>query len=246
MKVNVVVSKGIGKKTCEDSVLLGHSVMSECDAEIEVDLPTTICVADGVGGNLGGEIASHFLLNEISKFQESLFCEDVIRRQLLDTNEKLLEYANETDNKQQMATTLTGLFITEEELYYAQSGNTRLYIMQGNYLKQITKDHTTYQWLLDCGNEEAAKLCNRNEIRCCFGGGSEKFINQLVVKSLDNWSNVSTVLLTSDGIHEYKDIDTLEELLISGMSDIDIAKKMSLLATENGSQDDKTTIIIRR
>ena len=69
MKVNVVVSKGIGKKICEDSVLLGHSVMSECDAEIEVDLPTTICVADGVGGNLGGEIASHFFLKEAAARQ---------------------------------------------------------------------------------------------------------------------------------------------------------------------------------
>lgn len=99
---------------------------------------------------------------------------------------------------------------------------------------------------MDCGNEEAANLCNKNEIRCCFGGGSERDINQLVVKTVENWSNVTTILMTSDGIHEYVGIDTLEELLVSGKTDIEIARKMTLLATENGSRDDKTTIIIRR
>lgn len=246
MKVSAVVSKGIGKKTCEDAVLLGHSVMSDCETEIELDFPTMICVADGVGGNLGGELASNFLLNEISKNQHTQFDEEIIRGQMVDFNKKLLEYANETDDKKQMATTLTGLFINETDMCYVQSGNTRLYIMQGKYLKQITKDHTTYQWLIDCGNEEVANSCNKSEIRCCFGGGSERYINQLVVKLVENWFNISTILMTSDGIHEYVDIDTLEELLMSEESDIEIAKKMTLVATENGSQDDKTTIIIRR
>lgn len=246
MKVSVVVAKGIGKITCEDSVLLGHSVMSDCDTEIKLDLPTIVCVADGVGGNLGGELASNFLLSEISKFLKGKYCKEAIKEQLLESNKKLLDYANKTEDKKQMATTLTGLFVTETDLCYAQSGNTRLYILQGNYLKQITKDHTTYQWLMDYGNNEAANMCNKNEIISCFGGGSEKFVNQLTVKTLENLTNVTTMLMTSDGIHEYIDIDTMEALLISGEPDIEIAKKMTLLANENGSQDDKTTIIIRR
>lgn len=246
MKVSVVVSKGIGKNICEDAVLLGDTVLSECELELELELPTTICVADGVGGNLGGEYASRFLLNEISKNQKMQFDEDIIRNQMLDLNRNLLEYANETDDKKQMATTLTGLLISETDMCYVQSGNTRLYIMQGNYLKQVTTDHTTYQWLMDCGKEEAAYLCNKNEIRCCFGGGSERYINQLAVKAIENGTNISTILMTSDGIHEYVDIDTLEELLTSRESDIDIAKKVTLLANANGSKDDKTTIIIRR
>lgn len=244
MRVSVVVSKGLGKKTCEDAVLLGHSVMSDCEIELELDFPTMICVADGVGGNLGGELASNFLLNEIKKIQQQ-FDEKKITGQMLNLNKNLLKYANETDDKKQMATTLTGLFINETDMCYVQSGNTRLYIMQGNYLKQLTKDHTTYQWLMDCGNEEAANSCNKSEIRCCFGGGNERYINQLDVKSVENWFNISTILMTSDGIHEYIDIDTLEELLVSGEQDIDVARKITLLAIENGSKDDKTIIIIR-
>ena len=246
MKVSVVVSKGIGKKSCEDAVLLGDTVLSECELELELGLPTTICVADGVGGNLGGELASSFVLNEIKEKQYIEIDETNLKHYLLNLNNNLLEYANTTEDKKHMATTLTGVFADEIDMYYAQSGNTRLYIMQGKYLKQITKEHTTYQWLLDHGNEAAANLCNRNEIRCCFGGGNARYINELEVKKVENWSGISTLLMTSDGIHEYVDIDTLEEQLISDKSDIEIAKQLISLATQNGSCDDKSIIVIRR
>ena len=246
MKVSVVVSRGVGKAKCEDAVLLSDSVISECDIEAELENPASICVADGVGGNLGGELASRFLLEKIANIQNVDYKEELLNEILIKLNKELLAYAAENEYKEQMATTLTGLFIDKDKMFYAQSGNTRLYVMQGNYLKQITKDHTTYQWLMDCDNEEAAEFCNKNEIRCCFGGGSEKYLQQLLVKPIENHSNVSTMLLTSDGIHEYVDIDILEELLISGESDLDIVKTMSRFAEENGSKDDKTAIIIRR
>lgn len=246
MKVSVVVSRGVGKAKCEDAVLLSDSVISDCDMETELETPSVICVADGVGGNLGGEFASRFLLGKIANLQNVDYTEDVLNDALIKINKELLTYADETEDKKQMATTLTGLFIGKDKMFYAQSGNTRLYVMQGNYLKQITKDHTTYQWLMDCGNEEAAESCNKNEIRCCFGGGTEKYLGQLLVKSIENYSNVSTMLLTSDGIHEYVDIDTLEELLTSGDSDLDIVREMCQIAEDNGSKDDRTAVLIRR
>lgn len=246
MKVSVVVSRGVGKSKCEDAVLVSDSVISDCDFEGELKTPSAICVADGVGGNLGGELASRFLLEKIANLQNVDYTEEVLNEILLKFNKELLAYAEETEDKKQMATTLTGLFIDKEKMFYAQSGNTRLYVMQGNYLKQITKDHTTYQWLMDCGNEEAAESCNKNEIRCCFGGGSEKYLGQLLVKSIENHSNISTMLLTSDGIHEYVGIDILEELLASGNSDLDIIEEMCRIAEANGSKDDRTAVLIRR
>lgn len=246
MKVSVVVSRGVGKAKCEDTVLLSDSVMFDCDMETELEIPSVICVADGVGSNLGGELASRFLLGEIANLQNIDYTEDVLNEVLIKINKDLLSYADATEDKKQMATTLTGLFIGKDKMLYAQSGNTRLYVMQGKYLKQITKDHTTYQWLMDCGNEEAVESCNKNEIRCCFGGGTEKYLGQLLVKSIENYSNVSTMLLTSDGIHEYVDIDTLEELLTSGACDLDIVKELCRIAEDNGSKDDRTAVLIRR
>ena len=51
-------------------------------------------------------------------------------------------------------------------------GNSRIYSLQGNFLKQVTEDQTTYQWLMATGNIEAAEHCNKSEIRGAFGGGA--------------------------------------------------------------------------
>lgn len=246
MKVSAVVLKGNNKKICEDCVLIGETII--CDCEIQMDLSETcmVCVADGVGGNSGGEVASRFILSRLSKYQILNCGEEIIKRNLIDLNNELLNYAESTNDKKRMATTFTGLFCDVDDMYFVQSGNSRLYIMQGNYLKQITKDQTTYQWLKDCGNDEAAEICNKNEIRGCFGGGNAEYIEPLVVKKIENSLNISTIILTSDGIHEYVDIDAMEELLASGQGDIEILRRMTMIAMENGSQDDITAIVVRR
>lgn len=246
MKVSVVVAKGKDKKACEDSALLGKSVIYDSEIQLELNVPTVICVADGVGGNLGGELASRFLLEKLSECNTIEYNEESIQALLCDMNAELLSYAACTEDKKQMATTLTGLIFNETDLFYAQSGNSRLYIMQGNYLKQVTKDQTTYQWLKDCGNDEAAESCNKNEIRGCFGGGDSAYVASLVVKRIENGVNATTFLLTSDGIHEFVDIDTMESLLTKGADDLEIVKKLVSLAIENGSRDDMTAVIIRR
>jgi protein phosphatase len=71
-----------------------------------------------------------------------------------------------------MATTLTGFYFNDGQYKIVHVGNTRAYVKQGKYLKQITSDHTTYNWLLNSGQIEAAAKCNRSEITNCFGGES--------------------------------------------------------------------------
>ena len=53
--------------------------------------------------------------------------------------------------------------------YLFHVGNTRVYGLQGNYLKQLTEDQTTYQWLLNIGQIEAARSVIRMQITQLFG-----------------------------------------------------------------------------
>ena len=64
-------------------------------------------------------------------------------------------------DKSEMATTLTCVVATKDGYYLIHAGNTRLYVMQGSYLKQLTVDHTTYNWLVACGQYEVAKVCRK-------------------------------------------------------------------------------------
>ena len=85
-------------------------------------------------------------------------------------NKDLLYYASSSSGKENMATTLTGLIMTSDSGYLFHVGNTRVYGLQGNYLKQLTEDQTTYQWLLNIGQIDAAEKCSKNEITHCLGG----------------------------------------------------------------------------
>ena len=74
---------------------------------------------------------------------------------------------------------------------------------------------------MECEQEDAANVCNKNEIRCCFGGRSENYIYQLEVKGLDDWTNSEDVQIRSLVIlEEFKSMSSIginKRSLKSGM-----------------------------
>lgn len=86
-------------------------------------------------------------------------------------------------------------------------GNTRAYVLQGRYLKQLTVDHTVYNKLLKMGRIDEASQCNKNEIPNCLGGKDASLASALSVTPLQTFS---LLLLTSDGVHDFVSIDELE------------------------------------
>ena len=140
-----------------------------------------------------------------------------------------------------MATTLTGLCVKDGVMKLFHIGNTRIYAMQGHYLKQLTSDHTVYNWLKSLGRLEEAEACNKNEITSCFGGGDEKLLQKLQIQSV---SAVKTLLITSDGIHEYVSIDDLENILNSDIPNEEKCTAMQEAAQNAGSTDDMTAVLI--
>ena len=135
--------------------------------------------------------------------------------------------------------------MTFDSSYLFHVGNTRIYGLQGSYLKQLTEDQTTYQWLLNIGQIEAAEKCNKNEITNCLGGGNAQYGSGVCVKENSALSSYKRILLTSDGIHEYVSIDDLEDFMYGNISEITM-KGLLDKANKNGSSDDKTIIVIDR
>ncbi len=120
-------------------------------------------------------------------------------------------------------------------------GNTRAYIKQGKYLKQITSDHTTYNWLRSSGQSEAAEKSNKSEITNCFGGKNPSLLSKLYIADCQEFS---LALLTSDGIHEYLDLDTLESI-ISGEGSLEAkCEEIIRSAVDAGSEDDLSVVVI--
>lgn len=231
--------KGAEKNKSDDSVLIGSQIFSEATEITDVPEEAFICVADGVGGNNAGDEASTFVLKALS---ESVWeGADSLRERLQHINEELIERGKENRALNDMATTLSGLYIKEGEMNLVHVGNTRIYTMQGRYLKQLTADHTVYNWLKSLGRIEEADACNKNEITSCFGGGDAKLLEKLQINPV-NFSK--TLLITSDGIHEYVSIDELEEIINSDIPNDKKCDAMIEAARDNGSADDATSVLI--
>lgn len=235
--IYVATRAGLHHDVSEDAVLVGENVLRDTAAVLPVPESGFVCVADGVGGNLGGSQASQLVLDALAEYDGSA----ELGAYLHEVNKRIIEASQNDPALNEMATTLTGFFFADAQLRLIHVGNTRAYIKQGNYLKQITSDHTVYQYLRSRGLSEEAESCNKNEITNCFGGGNSDLLKKLYVTDSQHFN---TAVLTSDGIHEYVSLDDIEDILSSDVSGAEKCEEIISRAVLLGSEDDMTVIII--
>lgn len=238
--IYVATRAGKHHEKSEDTVLVGELILANEEDTLPIPKEGFVCVADGVGGNRGGACASSFVLEHLIE-KSTATCIDELQDALIEINGLLIQKGLTEAVLSTMATTLTGMLFREDVRFLMHIGNTRAYTKQGRYLKQITQDHTTYNWLQKTGRFEEAEVCNKNEITNCFGGGDKALLSKLYVVEIGDFSQM---LLTSDGIHEYVDIDLLEDILNDDSSGEDKCNSILDAAYTAGSEDDMTVILI--
>ncbi len=245
--ITSLVKTGVGKEMCDDAVFDGNKIITHDDSTINrKDSNSWIAIADGVGGNAGGHEASTFLLEYIHENYVSNDKKTDLYAMLKEANEQLIAYAQEISRKENMATTFTGIFFEIGEVKIAHSGNTRVYALQGSYLKQLTLDHTTYQWLMMQGDTKSADTCNKSEIISCFGGRDETLLKMLSIEIIPTEALPKVLIMTTDGIHDHVDINTFENIITEQIPIAERIAKLWKKAKENGSCDDCSILIMER
>jgi len=168
MKIYASTKLGAAKTENEDRVIINDTIICNGDYELETD-KATVAIADGVGGNNAGAIASDFIAVKLSKTYS------INKNVFVLMNTELIQKSKVDNELHGMATTLSGIAKTDKQISLFHIGNTRISVMQGNYLKQITEDHTTVNWLIKTGKitqSDAETYDKRNEITACFGGNN--------------------------------------------------------------------------
>lgn len=232
MKIIAMTRKGMNKKENEDRIVVGRSVFAEgvMSGSLENGV---LAIADGVGGNNAGSAASHFVASKVSMLQ------DITEGTLREVNSGLLALSAENSMYNGMASTLSGILLSGGKGRLFSVGNTRVYFLQGGkYLKQLTADDTTLNYLLETGQlgpEEAENFDRRNEITACFGGGRADLFK---MKISDIESVASPIIMTSDGIHDYLSVDRMEEIIERHGLTETACEQMLSAAREHGSCDD--------
>lgn len=117
-----------------------------------------LAVADGIGGMKGGEVASRIATRTLAEVfravRDAHARADVLAAGLVKANEAILAAkAGAEDPASEMGTTLTCLWI-EREAAFAHVGDSRLYLLRGGEMKQITRDHSLVEELIRQGQVE--------------------------------------------------------------------------------------------
>lgn len=237
MNIIAITRKGPSKVENEDRIVIGKNLLAEGNIQATFS-SGIVAVVDGVGGNNAGAVASHFVaqnLTSIDEASQEVFAK--INYDLLQLSETRADYSN-------MATTLSGISVSGNKTILFSVGNTRVYLLQGGkYLKQLTSDDTTLNYLLATGQlaaEDAESFSRKNEITACFGGGAAHLFK---IKCNPVDSLTAPFMMTSDGLHDYVSVDQMEDIIAEYGLSFNACEALVAAARTGGSHDDISVIL---
>jgi protein phosphatase len=207
--------------------------------------PRLLAVADGMGGQAAGEVASSEVLSTIVSLDEQPADADplgALQQAAERANERLRLLIQEDPSLEGMGTTLTALLWTGERAGLIHIGDSRAYLLRDGVLSQITQDHTWVQRLVDEGRiteEEASTHPQRSLImRALMGTGEvESDLSVREVRAGDRY------LLCSDGLSGVVSHQTLEETLGSYYAPEQTVGELIQLALRGGGPDNITCVV---
>ncbi|GFP40334.1 PP2C family protein-serine/threonine phosphatase, partial [Candidatus Hakubella thermalkaliphila] len=130
--------------------------------------------------------------------------------------------------------------------YTYHAGDSRLYRLRHSGLKQLTKDHSLVQSLIELGQitiEESYAHPQKNVITNCLGGGNSNCEPEVAHNYTAFEGDI--FLLCSDGLSDIVDADKIEEILNSERM---LREKVNFLidaANEAGGKDNITAVLIK-
>ncbi len=243
MEVGFRTDKGIRRSNNEDAFFVMKN-------------DRVFIVADGVGGNRSGEIASRTAVNSIANFVENhpvddLTTEEEIREYFLacisDANRRVRDVAKCHEKNRGMATTVVAAFIPynrDNSLYIVNVGDSRAYILRDNRLEQITEDHTYVNTLVKAGlitRDEAMEREDKTMITRALGADDvvePDFFSVRIEKG-------DIVLICTDGLYAEVTEPELIRHLTNDSIMSEICTELVATANLNGGSDNITAICIR-
>ena len=211
------------------------------DSLIVID-PETFVVADGMGGAQAGEVASRMLVDVVKIVLTNVpvpWDEKILSRAILVANAKILETAQKNDELSGMGTTATILSLDGYKAYFAHVGDSRIYLLRGNELRQITEDHSYVETLVRNGEitpEEARVHPMKNVLTQAVGAVAELYVDAANF----SMNKGDMFLLCTDGLTNMVDDQTIKKILQSAS---DPAEELIEAALAAGGKDNVTVIV---
>ena len=240
MKYYGITDKGLLRKNNQDSYVIATN---EADDVFAV-------VADGIGGNLGGDIASRMAVGYFSKvfsettgFSSREEIKEWIARHISISNEQIFNYGKNHPAFKGMGTTFCGVMITKLGKYVVNIGDSRAYAwFDSGRFSQLTKDHTLVNDMIMHGQltrEEAKNFPKKNVVTNALG------VWETVRSDIDtHQEKMGGLLICSDGLHGYVEEKKIRDIVFNKEMDPALRTRKLLKASLDAGGFDNVTIIL--
>jgi serine/threonine protein phosphatase PrpC len=244
LSICALTDTGLKRSQNEDS----HAVWMPEDKGARERQGVLLVVCDGMGGSQAGEVASRLAVDTVlATFRDAngLAPEEEIRHALEEANRIVHQRSLADAERHGMGTTCTAAVVRGREVYLAQVGDSRAYLVRHGRIQQLTRDHSLVAQLVERREltpEEARIDPRRNVVTRSIGVSETVEVDAIRLDA--PLESGDTLLLCSDGLHGQVMDDELAATVTG--RDLDQASKdLIKLANERGGPDNITVVLAR-
>jgi serine/threonine protein phosphatase PrpC len=202
-------------------------------------------VADGMGGAQAGEVASRVAVETFNGGLADISDpEGSLAAQVVQANTRINELSHQRPEHAGMGTTITALYVGEQDVAVAHVGDSRAYCLRDGELLRLTDDHSLVDELIRQGRltpEEAEEHPQRSVITRALGPESTVEVD---VRSIHGRPG-DVYLLCSDGLTTMTGEDVLHEVLTTHTRLRDAGEALISAANAAGGKDNITVVLAR-
>jgi serine/threonine protein phosphatase PrpC len=249
LRADALTDVGRVREHNEDSVLVFEY---KRDSLLNPGQTFLYVVADGMGGAEAGEVASAIAVETIRNYVEGKMAVAevadlhlILQEALEQANSKIIEYQATHPETRSMGSTAVAALINPPEATIAWVGDSRAYICNGQGLRQLSKDHSLVQRLIEIGQitpEEARHHEHKNVITRSLGArptgpaGAESLSVRL--------KRGDRLLLCSDGLTTHVEDQQINELLRRHSDPAAAVQELVVAANAGGGTDNVSVVVI--
>jgi PPM family protein phosphatase len=243
-----------------------RKINEDCHAVVRLtcgDLPSMLAlVADGVGGNVAGEVASRMVVDAIVRALGANACADPIHalpRAVVLAGREVYALTRKNTALRGMATTIAAAWVIGDRLYTATVGDSRIYLLRGGRVVQASVDHTWVAEAIEYGvitPEQASGHPNAHVLRRYLGGEHDPEPDQRLRLGAEDAAPAAehqgmalapgdAVLLCSDGLSDLVSTGEIHHALRHA-SLAEAVHELVELACKRGGHDNITIVALRR
>lgn len=200
-------------------------------------------VCDGMGGHRGGHIASNLAIYTIETMinESPQITLDLLNQAIKEANLKIWQQGKENPDWHEMGTTITIAKITDMHIDICHVGDSRLYLIRNNTIKQITKDHTLATEMIESGILEKEQKSYSHILTRALGVNKEIEIDNI---SFELYKG-DIILLCSDGLSDMLSDQELCAIITKNNDIVKTGNDLLQEALTKGGYDNITLILVQ-